>query len=1183
MSASRVIVALVVSVIMVLGAVLTVGLAPLGGTVGAGAGSGVPTNVAAASPSATPISPVPTAGASSSPASAPVSPISSTPIDCASLQTAANDPAWAAAIQHTESVASDAQAAGLPSTDLHLPYLGSIPNQVVNGVLTPGDELTAECSSYAGTSSTHPAPAGVAYDGHYSRNGTIVNYTLDSNSIDGILNVNSSRSFYPNSATPTTWGAQLNDVLANVTILGTRGYFFWTQNVVSYDTFNDTLYFVDNTWNFTARHSEMESSSLAAWSPNGGNYTGVWVAFSPYIYAPPPFTVNVYVNSSVNSAGDQVLWYNYSVEAHGRFYADGNYDYLVFKSQVPGTTPQALLPAPFEASGTQRKLVNEGYEFDAFIGADDGANNLILSANATEQLKYCSLADCTPTDFAYSSIPAAVNFGSQTGEQTVGVTSNYIGTTAYLSSGPLVMRDLWNFSGIPGAAAGNTKVVNDITVSGSPLAPLPAQPNVFVFFQNAAIATEGYAWAPDQPTWYLAPGTWNYTIMLSDYAEQNGTIVVGSSPVTLAATLPYSPQSGVYTPLWAFNDSQVAGISSSGDGTISNQYVLFNNPTNSCTACGLAANDNLSEVFYSPNDYHFESFAGIFLNGTHDYIDVNAPPSFAVYSGSLGPRAPARATFYLNIQFFETSNVTLSNAAAIRGWPAWSEISFYYTVPASQNPAPQADVYVWNSTHDLIMSNNFVAVKPLGRAVSPDQLVLYGGSDNVVWGNTFRDPPGVALGNTYAGIGEAESGDLIYNNNFSIDNPVVFLPYNYPNVADCLPQSLGGCANNANPTTNGWYYNIEANVVGNTWNVTPQPASNVAHTINGFPLSGNVLGPSVTTQGGNYYWNYGTSPNNRSTVPYVSRFYYSDWSVIYPLGCGTIQAPNSPCGTPPPVVGAYQDGMAVGGDYAPYGPTVTFTETGLPSGTSWTVSINDTPYATTHSSISIPEPYGLWNYTISTSASGYDVTPASGSVFASGAPTVRVTFTTVPQVSVTASPSSALSASALVTFTVAVTPPSGPSPNGTATLYIATASGAVQGIYAVYVTSGLGSKLLIPGLLLPHGSSTLSYWATFSGQSSPSGTLSFSTAAPTTLTLTVSPSSASAGQLVTFTVGSNGYGVAVILSAYSPSGVLLGTYSVGLSATGTGSIVLLPGLLASTTVWQVSYGTVTSNSVTVGS
>jgi hypothetical protein len=687
------------------------------------------------------------------------------------------------------------------------------------------------------------------------------------------------------------------------------------------------------------------------------------------------------VNTSVNSAGDQVLWYNYSIQTPTRFVANGNYDYLVFKSQVQGKPIAPMLPPDFEASATSYQTVTEGYEFDAFIGADDGSNQLILGANATMQVKYCSLAPyCTPTSFAYSNVPAAVNYGSQTGEQAIGVAVSYMGTTAYLSGGPVIEHGLWNYTDTIGVGPGATKVTNGITVSGSPL-PVTTQPYFFVFFENTNYTEQGFQWAPDVPAWFLMPGTYNYQIMLADYVQQNGTITVGLSPVTLTATLPYDSAMGVYTPLWAFGNDQLAGISLTGSGTLSSQYVPFANPT---TGYFGFTPDNLSSVFYSMDDYSFASFSGVLLEGIHAYVDLNSLPSFCV--GASGG-----SNYDLGIELFETSNVTLSHDADVQGWPEWSEIGFYVDVPPSQNPAPQADVYVWNSTNDLITSNTFVGTSPQSSSTAPDELVLYGGHDNVVWGNTFLDPPGLPPDGTYyAGIGLGESGDTIYNNNFSVDNPIVFLPYNWPNVADCLPMSLGGCINNA--TGNGWFYNTAANVEGNGWNVTLQPASAVTMTVNGFPLSGNILGPNVTTQGGNYYWNYGTSPNNYSASPYVDRFFYSDWSNIFPLGCVSIQAPEAPCGTQPPLFGAYQDGITAGGDYAPYGPMAVFIETGLPSGAEWAVDINGTNTTTSSSSVSILEPYGQHSYAISALKSEYTVTPSSGEFFANGAPVIHVRF-----------------------------------------------------------------------------------------------------------------------------------------------------------------------------------------------
>ena len=912
---------------------------------------------------------------------------------CSSLETVANSPGYATFVRHIHAIAHGAVAAGLPAADLHLPYAGPIPDQNVNGLAASGAQLGRACDA-TGPTPPQTDPTGVAYDGQ-SDVGGLRDVTLESNSVAGILRVASQpENFYPGSGTPTAWGVQENVVLPNVTIFGQKcpttpcasdgagNYAFWVQNVMSYDSHNDTLCFVDDTWNFTSYTSEMFSSSLVDWSPLGGNYTGTWVAFSPYYHVPPPFTVTMYVNTSVDGAGDQILWYNYSIATPTHFIGNGNYDYLVFHSQPRSGRHLALAPPDFEASATSAHIVTDGYEFDAFIGADDGSNQLMLAADATMKVQYCDRAPyCTPTRFSYANVPAAVNYGSQTGEQTIGIAVNYVGSTAYLSAGPLILHGLWNFTGQRGVAPGATKVVNAITVSGDPEGLLATQPYVFVFLESTAFRSQGFQWAPDDPAWYLMPGTYRFEVMLSDYQERSGTITVGSSTTAILATLPYDRAMGVYTPLWAFGNGELAGISASGDGTIAHPYVPFNNPASRSTGSRF---ENLSPEFLSADDYDYPSFTGVFVQQTSAYVDLNAPPVFCV--GATGE--------CLGLEFFETSHLTLSHDALVLGWNAWSEISFYFSVPASQNPVPEAEVFVWNSTDDLILSNDFVATVPNPYAVAPDALVLYGGTDNVVWGNTFEDPPGVAPSDagTYAGLGLGEGGDLIYNNNFSVDNPVVYLPYNWPNVADCLPQSLGGCAYDQGD--NGWYYNTVANVVGETWNVTPQPASNVVHVVNGFPLSGNVLGPRVATQGGNYYWNYGTSPNNLSTRPYVDRFFYSDWSLVYPLGCGSIQLPNGPCGTPPPVLGEYEDGIAVGGDDAPYGPTAIFTESGLPAGTPWHVSVDGQHYGSTESTIVVPVAYGTFNFTAW--SDHWQAHPHTGTGAADGIVSVGILFTPPP-------------------------------------------------------------------------------------------------------------------------------------------------------------------------------------------
>ena len=59
--------------------------------------------------------------------------------------------------------------------------------------------------------------------------------------------------------------------------------------------------------------------------------------------------------------------------------------------------------------------------------------------------------------------------------------------------------------------------------------------------------------------------------------------------------------------------------------------------------------------------------------------------------------------------------------------------------------------------------------------------------------------------------------------------------------------------------------------------------------------------------------------------------------------------------------------------------TVTFTETGLPSGTSWSVTLNGTSESSTTDTITFTEPNGTYPYTVS-NVSGYSVSPLSGSI-----------------------------------------------------------------------------------------------------------------------------------------------------------------------------------------------------------
>jgi hypothetical protein len=85
--------------------------------------------------------------------------------------------------------------------------------------------------------------------------------------------------------------------------------------------------------------------------------------------------------------------------------------------------------------------------------------------------------------------------------------------------------------------------------------------------------------------------------------------------------------------------------------------------------------------------------------------------------------------------------------------------------------------------------------------------------------------------------------------------------------------------------------------------------------------------------------------------------------------------------------------------------TVTFTESGLPSGTSWYVNLsNGQTYSSTNGTISFKEPNGTYPYTVATSLRTFQPSSSTGSFNVNGAPlSESVTFLRPYEVTITES------------------------------------------------------------------------------------------------------------------------------------------------------------------------------------
>src|SRR6266568_1345194 len=206
----------------------------------------------------------------------------------------------------------------------------------------------------------------------------------------------------------------------------------------------------------------------------------------------------------------------------------------------------------------------------------------------------------------------------------------------------------------------------------------------------------------------------------------------------------------------------------------------------------------------------------------------------------------------------------------------------------------------------------------------------------------------------------------------------------------------------------------------------------------------------------------------------------------------------------------------------PIGPipsmySVAFTETGLPTGTSWSVTVNGTAQSSTSGTITFSEPNGTYAYTVG-SVSGYIASPSSGSVTVTGADVgTSIAFTQVTYSVMFAETGLSTGTSwsvtlASVSHSSATTSVMFSEPNGT---------------YMYTVGSPTGYRANPPSGTIPVNGQDVSKAITFSAIS----------AGPTISAFTVSASTITLGSSVTFATTATG-GTAPLTYGYAglPSG-----------------------------------------------
>ncbi len=859
---------------------------------------------------------------------------------------------------------------------------------------------------------SEPAPMGVA-DYGIGANGNP--YQYQSNAFLGVVNITSLSTYNASFALGSrhSMSFQMNVVLAFS--YGGTTYVYWVQDVAQVDTLTNYFSFIDNVWNFSSPGASVYSSTLR------GNGSVASPGF--YYYGAPslpgnnvslsyPAVVKFAVFSSTSSFGPEVTF----------MYNDG-YGWQTYDNVYFVFAPNPTANYGFVVNGNSYAPSGNYFDAELIMGGPGGG----MSTNYTTSQVQLQLEFWNGNN--YQLTPSAYNFGSDTAE-TIGnvISSEYYDPAdgvlfTYATAGTYTLGQIYNQANV-----GFLNVRSSFTFQGSISGTLYVNGTAYPFIGGDINLT-------------LAPGT--YSLQL----YSGGTLYWLDNAVTLSPGQVLNLNAG-YT-------------------------VTF-------TESGLPAGQSWSITMSN------ETGTSVRLSSTSAQMTFIVPMSY--YSYMVDVVSGYSPTMIEN--FGNISQNTVQGITFVK-WPASmiSTGSGSFPLFVLYDPS-NGYVYVSNNNAnsiDVFNGNSVVQVISTGTGKYPSEMV-YDPSNSYIYvllslGIQVINPTSGAVttilpGYYFSAMTYDTSNSYLYaagSNNITVINP----------ATDQITQSIiltfnpSGIAYDAN---NNYLYLINANNNAPGGNITvmnPQTSSTVAVIAvnygpiwisydafnneiyaNGFNYNLNAVGMSLYSVPGSVSVISGTSIVKTITVGfvpgmmafnpsngqiYLSNLFSNNVTVIdgstntvirsitvgyYPVGV----AYNPDTGVLY-VANAFSNNVALLSVAQIY--SVMFSETGLPSGTSWSVTLNGAMETSTSSTITFNEPNGTYGYTVSTPISGGSgvryVTVSSGSVTVNGNnAAVPVSYTTQYYLSTYSSPSTGGTTTPLSgwynassTVTISATPDSG--------------------------------------------------------------------------------------------------------------------------------------------------------------
>lgn len=866
--------------------------------------------------------------------------------------------------QNSGNILNLALNSGVPSKYIYLPniYATNLAEQEVSPLYTRS-----------------PAPMGLTDYGFMEPSGMKIPYSYETSSFLGTVMFENLNAQYLMNSNPDSVAAQLSAVLSVPGDQGNNANYYWVKNVMLYTPATGEAQFVSNIWDISTPSMTLPAGSIL--SGNGTVIPGLMYYFAgPVVQLSGENTIGLYVNA-VDIGGHNAVVFQYASGGgeHGEVPVGVTFDTVVLSSTTPEITGP---PAKFVVDGFSKTPSGLLKDVElAITGPGMGSTSSIYNANGQLTLKFMG------SDSTYTRLPAAYNYGSNTGETVQGLSvwwTSQMKPMGHLSTGPSLLVSLW------GSQVSHSGAVN--------LQGWIEPGNAFVFISmGQKLDTNTAAWAPVNQNGsykFSLPGRITYTmeVLASNHDPKFATIATETNDTshegtgqphggggggegqdeTLAwtnFTLEFNGSRGVYTPLYANGNDQLSllavGHSSNGtmtgNGTASDPYVLENNQYT-----------RINELFTRTNNYLYPEFSGLLIENTNTSVRVDSPPSFQfkypVEKYNLLNTLGLPYYNNLNMILYNTSKVTVLNSTSITGW-----------FPGTMFNGIMANLMMVDSTDFLIASNTFSS---MGSSLSIYSQPTDSGN-GTVWGNTFeRD---VLIDSSYGygmlhalnpmAISLFSSDNLLYNNYFGQGTDVVS-PLHDP-------------------------YSLQPDMYRNSWNLPEKQNVSYTNWVNGIALHGSIV--NCGYQGGNYWEarDVGQIPFNADSriayggdyIPLVQKTYNvsfnalgnippSGWTVQFDMKSKThfmgqygshglsngthqfriITVPGYSASPSTGTIDMKGTGQTINITFTKVVYPVTFTRTGIDTGSSWSLSVGNFHKSTNEPSVTLYLENGSYQY-----------------------------------------------------------------------------------------------------------------------------------------------------------------------------------------------------------------------------